>query len=1266
MVNLGDIIGPYCLRDEIGRGGMGVVFRAEHLTSGEQVALKTVVVQNQEHVQSIRREIHTLAKIDHPGVVRILDEGLYQSVPWYAMELLEGKTLRSYIESTLVRETKSPTDVTIRVADLQKMLNTKTVPDGHLGRDLLKSVRVFPDQASSVVRPYEMDHEKMVLVFSIITRICLTLSYLHGEGIIHQDLKPGNIFIRPDGMPVLVDFGLMSQCGGRTSREVLSLVHTQCGTVNYMAPEQIRGEYVDARADLYALGCIFYEVLIGRPPFFGENVYQIINDHICKVPEPPSSIITNLPEQIDALIMRLLEKNALRRQGYAVDVARILMTAGATLVEEVSHLSARPYLYRARFTGRESIMNELSRRLDDLESDHGCLVIIEGDSGTGKTRLLMELALVVTERGQLFLSTECMQKRRRPLEAFRKPLQAIADFCREQGVKQTRQIMGVRTGVLGLYEPALLDLPGIESVPPLEELGPEAALLRLYTYLFETLLAFSDNKPLILLIDDLQWVDELTMGFLDFLFRQEQLHDTGLMVIGTCLSGEETSELKTLMETRLLNHYTLDRLPDSAVSRMIADMLALESPPNLFTQMLTRHGEGNPFFISEYLRTTVEEQYLQRDRAGIWHLADHDVYLDSGKKFFGLAIPATLRDLVQQRFRSLSAQALTMIEAAAVIGRESSYRLLHQMVNLDETDFLEAIDELIRKKIFVESESGALRFGQNLFREMTYDQLTNEQRIMLHAQAAQAIELLFAEHADDYSDELAHHHEQAGQIKQALHWNRKAAEHSKFMFANKKALSYLDKALELLPLDDHLQRVELLFLREGVLDIVGDRASQHRDLVELQQLSERLQDIVITGRLYLRQARLLERQGAYFDAIQKAEQAIRQGRLAQQIRHEAEAYLLLGTAHLQLGDLETAQRKFEQTLAMAHVAKLRTLEIDCLNELSALAIHQDDQVKSLAFAEQALEICQDYSYQTGMARAHWNLGRVYDQLHADHRRSLESMETARRIFRETGNLPEEAQTVLSMGTLFFTMRVLPEALNCFEHALRINRQTGDFKAQAAAITQHGLMTLFLGDRGMARLLFQQAHDLYLKSGSVVDIAEVCSFLGLVCYLEHDLDCAADYCARAVSAASSTSLDKLLGTTTMINGRILLGMQRIDEAEQAYNKALKIRNPLKSMAEIIETKIALARVLVYKNEPNQALKTLEPLLEFISLLNFKDLFQPLLALHDCHCIFKACFDDRTEMIAATANVLVQTEAEKIPDPRLKQTYLSKNQLHSWFH
>src|SRR5262249_12368558 len=175
----------------------------------------------------------------------------------------------------------------------------------------------------------------------------------------------------------------------------------------YMAPEQVLGELLDARADLYALGCILYELLAGRPPFVGRTAGEVLDQHLESEPQPLRELRPELPEPLEALVLRLLHKRPESRMGHADDVAAALGSLGAENGFAHEAPRSRAYLYRPRFTGRREALELLETRARQLNRQGGAVVLLGGESGVGKTRLAMEAAKEAQSHGLRVVLGEC-------------------------------------------------------------------------------------------------------------------------------------------------------------------------------------------------------------------------------------------------------------------------------------------------------------------------------------------------------------------------------------------------------------------------------------------------------------------------------------------------------------------------------------------------------------------------------------------------------------------------------------------------------------------------------------------------------------------------------------------------------------------------------------------------------------------------------------------------------------------------------------------
>ncbi|MFC1848733.1 serine/threonine-protein kinase PknK [candidate division CSSED10-310 bacterium] len=1018
-------LGPYRIIEQLGQGGMGLVYHAEHPRTGTQVALKTVLVPHENLLQSIRREIHTLSKLKHRGIVRIIEQGICEGLPWYAMEWLQGDTLRQHFFPQIHPEEQHDLLVDEQVgiqtggefrpeisktwwtsaagavtfSHMQSPLppenNTATIPlsvsgldkqtdNGHLLSQRPKGELCPPIR---IVDP-QILHE----ILNVMCWLCEPLAFLHGEGIVHRDLKPDNIVMNADKQPVIVDFGLFTQCGGEESREALALANMSAGTAPYMAPEQIRGEFVDARADLYSFGCILYELITGHCPFTG-HIHQVVRQHIETPPTPPSQLVAPLDPLLDNLIMQLLAKDPRERLGYAQDVALRLKKLGAHDLPLSDTMKPRVYLYRSQLSGREFQLQKLHSHLAETRFNCGRIILIGGESGIGKTRLIMEFGHQALRDNVAVLTGESNKGSSQSLTLFRGLLQTIADRCRERGKEEADLLLGKRGRVLAEYESALRDLPGQDAYPEPTDLPAAAARLRLFSYLAEVIKILSRQQPLLLLLDDLQWADELSLDFVTFLCGGSCLDETPILIIGTYRSEEISQPLLKVLQAEKTIKLDLPRLGASAVAAIIEDMLALPSPPQIFSEYLTRQSEGNPFFVAEYLRTAVEEGLLWRDSKGNWVIGGDDSQPARSEDFENLAIPRSLRELANRRITGLPGAARLVLENASIIGREISLSLLDMMVKLEETAFNDGLEELFRRQVFEESEPGLIRFIHNKIREVTYDSIAESRKTSLHLAAATSIEKLYATELNEFLAELGYHWEMAGDL-------------------NKARQCY----------------------------VAGARKAKRRYSYQEAE------------RLYLAHLNLLEKPSS--DSVT--------------IRNEVceEVYLVQGRNHEAIASLKLA-------LEEARAMKDKQGEVSCLLNCAHAQwiVGQLDQ--ALASNEEALQLCQSLKLEAGIAKSYGGLAVVHHiQGRFDEASTL--YQRAAKLHRKLDNLESQAIALGNLGALRHDQGKTQQALRLQKQALSILRKIGAKRREAITLVNLGLVYQAQGDLKNAQALMEEA------------------------------------------------------------------------------------------------------------------------------------------------------------------------------------------------
>jgi serine/threonine-protein kinase len=251
LPEIGEELAGYKIEAVAGRGGMGVVFRAEHLHLGRIVALKVLTADlagNRSFRQRFVREAQTAARLDHPNIVPVFDAGEVEGLLYIAMKFIDGVDLG-------------------HVLDAEERLTAQRTVD-------------------------------------LLADIADALDVSHGAGLVHRDVKPGNVLV-DNVRSYLTDFGLTKRIASRTA---LTAAGRTVGTAAYLAPEQIRGQDVDARTDIYAFGCVLYECLTGDVPFIRDTDMAVLWAHLEQDPEPPSGRVPELPKELDAVFAQALAK----------------------------------------------------------------------------------------------------------------------------------------------------------------------------------------------------------------------------------------------------------------------------------------------------------------------------------------------------------------------------------------------------------------------------------------------------------------------------------------------------------------------------------------------------------------------------------------------------------------------------------------------------------------------------------------------------------------------------------------------------------------------------------------------------------------------------------------------------------------------------------------------------------------------------------------------------------------------------------------------
>jgi serine/threonine protein kinase len=335
--------GPFRLEKQVGRGGLGAVYRAVDSRTGATVALKMLPPgSDPSAARRLYREFEALKNLHHANIVRVLDLGEDEGVPWLSMEYVDGMVLREWLtvqaQPKLLEpmpEGDAPEGVDLDVL-FEEPDSGALLAVAHARRFKLETgLEAMLTEEEQVE---QNNPDRLVALCEALAQVCDGLSFIHARGLLHRDVKPSNILVTRERKAVLVDFGLAK----RFSDDQITDHGRVVGTYRYMSPEQARGEALDRRSDLYSLGATLYDLIAGRPPFTQVNQLELLQAIVGTEPPELTRINPGAPEALAGLARRLLAKRPEDRPEHASEVGVLLRAIGRGFAGFSEPLFVRP------------------------------------------------------------------------------------------------------------------------------------------------------------------------------------------------------------------------------------------------------------------------------------------------------------------------------------------------------------------------------------------------------------------------------------------------------------------------------------------------------------------------------------------------------------------------------------------------------------------------------------------------------------------------------------------------------------------------------------------------------------------------------------------------------------------------------------------------------------------------------------------------------------------------------------------------------------
>ncbi len=745
----------YQLSKILGQGAMSTVYLGKDTKSELNVAIKKLTLNSDfsesESILRFKREADVISKFSHPNIIK----------------------LHNLVE---------------------KDNNIYLVMEYFPGEDLKKSQNKF-----SLLEKIE-----------IIEKIASTLSYIHEKDIIHRDLKPENILVKKNGEIDLkiIDFGLayLTDINDVFKGSIV-------GSFAYISPEQtgLLRRTIDNRSDLYSLGATFYELVTGKLPFSDQDIGKLIHKHLAAIPPIPSSINSEIPQVIDHIIMKLLNKEPEDRyqtaSGLKEDLTEYLNSPDKKSFQIGLKDKTAKLNYQIKIVGRDKELETINNLYHQSINGNTQKVFLHGDAGSGKSKLIASFREEIIKEKINYLSFKCERSMINvPYASFNDIFRNLFDNFLSDNVliKKIESQMGENINLIFSLFPLIKNyfthLKNKDSIKS-GDISEKQTTKEKALDAFIQFLKIIGNlvTPIIFFIDDIQWADNDSLELIGYI--NSKLSDSKLFFIAS--SRELINFVPDTKTNESVTHINIKPLDKTDIKDFITKMLnATQEFSDLFYHKIHENTLGNPFFVLEMIKSLFDSQILFNQNF-IWKIDEEKLSQFKFEKDVSKLLLKKLSDFTKDELRILS--------IASVIGKNFNLNLLNKLLSYDLSKdrtknisntldrVISATDkarskQLIREEVF--KGKGVYAFIHDKVIEILHNNLKLKESKDLHLVCAKTLEKMFKKNINENIYILAYHYNQTDEAEKKSYYNEKAFKKALSQYSLNESAYYLQKIVD--------------------------------------------------------------------------------------------------------------------------------------------------------------------------------------------------------------------------------------------------------------------------------------------------------------------------------------------------------------------------------------------------------------------------------------------------------------------------------------
>lgn len=939
------------------------------------------------------------------------------------------------------------------------------------------------------------------------------------------------------------------------------------------------------------------------------------------VAEPGTILVSRAVYEQTRALFEYTELGSIRVKG-RVEPVEIFQVVGTK--REPGRVRGIPGLV-APMVGRDQELARVQHLVDTLTRDgHGSLVLITGEAGLGKSRLTGELKQWIARTPELnavrIHEGGCVAYGQSAYDLVVRVLNSLLELNADDSPIARRAKIEARVRELVHDNSVLEILPYIENLMGLtptereladriRHLEPVQLRQQMFLAVRDLLSQAAQKHPLILILEDLHWVDRPSLDLL--LFLTSLVETVPLLFI--CISRPTDNHVVPQLErvgTMSLDahflHISLQPLSMHESNQLVAHLLTIADMPEPFLQLIPQRAEGNPFYLEEIIRALIDRNLIRR-RGDRWEVTP-------GANISAFQVPRTLESLIMTRVDHLSESTRHVAQCASVIGRDFPVTLLARIAETNATRLENELQELIDHEVIAQASNADDRvareryfsFRHILTQQTIYHSVLVRRREHLHHTIANAMEELYADRLDEQAERLAFHYGQALDAVKALPHVIRSAEHAAQRFANEQALAYFRTALDLAEKTQAPAEIRTKILI-GLGDSqthTGDFDGAETNLRAAWQLARseaaspnqarRAADIARRlGRGYERRAKYDQAMYWLDSALREINRDVSSGHAVERVR----IYLEIGWVHYRLNHLDEAEQWRMRALEIAEGLDYYAETGSAYNGLAALYNLRGDLERAVAYAERGLQLREMIGDLEGVSRSHSNLGGLllnmgkWDSAYPHLKMSLE-------LKQRIGDAKQLALAYYNLGLYHLYCGELKPARELFESAIAHAEKIRDPNAPCYSRNALAQVEMFEGNTQGAAELLRRVIEYARQGGAREALIEAQTVLAEIEVEQGNLDAARQNAAEALEASITSRMKQAEAQALRAMGALERVAQNFSTSEDYLQRSLALLLELQNPFEAARSEYELG--LLYLEE-GSATKAHPPLQHSLQVL-----------------------------------------------------------------